>query len=58
MRTEDRTDDAYRNALIQQERTGAGSWDFDRYDEDDPITCGWRRAVADMRAALESEARP
>ena len=30
----------------------------DRYDEDDPITCGWRRAVADMRAALESEARP
>ena len=28
MRTEDRTDDAYRNALIQQERTGAGIWDL------------------------------
>lgn len=30
----------------------------DRHDEDDPIACGWKRAVADMRAALESEARP
>ena len=28
MRTEDRTDPAYRNALIQQERTGAGIWDL------------------------------
>ena len=30
----------------------------DRHDPGDPITCGWKRAVIDMRNALEGEGRP
>jgi hypothetical protein len=29
----------------------------DRHDEDDPIACGWKRAVVDMRRALEGAAK-
>ena len=30
----------------------------DRHDPGDPIQCGWKRAVIDMRNALEGEGRP
>ena len=41
-----------RAVLARVEKALEGHMVCDRYTEDDPITCGWKRAVADVQAAL------
>ena len=36
----------------------AGHPHCDHHPDDDPISCGWKRAVADIQAALAEETRP